>query len=180
MAQKSCQFVRSATFSSHAKSHHEPIDWSVIYLLGVIMCACMFCGEKADRLAGDRRWKETLLLVKNGGRTVEDRIAALAQLTCREGEHEWEGEGRHRADKNVNWNVQVLTHTVKGKEWKNLYVTEWKAKKENTVTLVYREKLRALGFKIFIKGNDAKWGNTSRGGTSPKVSKGGKGGSLTK
>lgn len=44
-----------------------------------------------------------------------------------------------------------------------LYLTEWRAAGENTVTAAHRKKIECVGIHDFIKGNDANWSNTSKG-----------------
>lgn len=149
---RSCQFVRSVTmfFSSQAKSHCEPIDWFVIYLLSVIMCVCVW----GCVLSGDswqkRRWQT---MKRNITLTKKWRLPCGGQESCfstvnlqrvwewvREGvktqirgKYKVEGTGINTQWKEICWE-KYIREKIEGVR-KSLYSKE----RENTVTLVHRE-----------------------------------------
>lgn len=63
-----------------------------------------------------------------------------------------------------------MKYFEKGRKWREQErVCEWK--KKETVIMVHGGKYDAQTVKIFIKSNDAKWGNTSKTGKEGEESR---------
>lgn len=163
----SFQFVRSATmfFSSQAKGGRQPIDWSVIYLLSVSVCVCVLLGDSLR----DRRWqmmKRNITLSRKWRSPGGGQESCFCTVNLR-----WEKSVTHRYQM-YSTKGDMLENMGKKTEGmrQTLYLTEWRAAGENTATAAHRKKIKCAGIHDFIKGNDANWSNTSKGGREGEVS----------